>query len=53
MIGDWMGWDGMGWQMTVDPKKRLTIAECIQHPWISGGKASDAVIPGYGSHAAR
>lgn len=32
--------------MTVDPKARYSIDDCLKHPWISGDAASDAPIQG-------
>ncbi|KAL0012349.1 hypothetical protein SO802_007457 [Lithocarpus litseifolius] len=32
--------------LTKDPKKRITAAEVLEHPWIKGGQASDKPIDG-------
>lgn len=37
--------------LTVDPKKRFTPKEVLEHPWVSGGKASAKTIGG--GHATR
>ncbi|KAK6149288.1 hypothetical protein DH2020_016813 [Rehmannia glutinosa] len=33
--------DLVGKMLTQDPKKRITAAEVLEHPWIKGGEASD------------
>lgn len=32
--------------LTKDPKKRITAAQVLEHPWIKGGQASDKPIDG-------